>query len=135
MRPLYFTLGWVFFGVGFAGAFVPVLPTTPFMLLALWSFSRSSPRFHDWLYNHKFFGPPLQQWHEHHVIPPVAKFFALFFMCVAIIYLYFFSTIAIWIKLAAGAIIAYGAWFILSKPSRPPAQQQTTLNEKRGENP
>lgn len=132
MRPFYFTLGWVFFGVGFAGAFVPVLPTTPFMLLALWSFSRSSPRFHSWLYNHKFFGPPLQQWHEHHVIPPIAKLFALFFMTTALLYLYLFSAVALWIKLLASVIVAYGAWFILGKPSYPPGQQLTDKNNSEG---
>ena len=117
MRPFYFTLGWTFFGIGFAGAFLPVLPTTPFMLVSLWCFSRSSPRFHNWLYNHKFFGPPLQQWSKYRVIPLPAKIVALFFMTSALVYLYYFSQLALWIQLVATSIIVYGSWFILTKPS------------------
>ena len=79
MRPLLFILGWLLFGLGFVGAFVPVLPTTPLMLLALWCFARSSNRFHDWLYAHQVFGPPLQQYREHRVIPLVAKCVAVLF--------------------------------------------------------
>jgi len=128
MRPFYFTLGWTFFGIGFAGAFLPVLPTTPFMLVSLWCFSRSSPRFHNWLYNHKFFGPPLQQWSKYRVIPLAAKIVAIFFMTAALVYLYFYSQIALWIQLVATSIIVYGAWFILTKPSTPPKSPDSRQN-------
>lgn len=121
MKPLYFTLGWTFFGIGFAGAFLPVLPTTPFMLVSLWCFSRSSPRFHNWLYNHKFFGPPLQQWQDYRVIPLTAKIVAVSFMTIGLVYVYWYSNFALWAKLTVSAIIAYGCWFILTKPSSPPA--------------
>jgi hypothetical protein len=121
MRPLYFTLGWLFFGVGFAGAFLPVVPTTPFMLVSLWCFSRSSPRFHNWLYNHKFFGPPLQQWHNYRVIPLAAKIIAVFFMTSALVFLYFFADLPQWITITSTLIITYGCWFILTKPSRAPS--------------
>jgi len=77
MRPLLFILGWLLFCLGVVGAFVPVLPTTPIMLLALWCFARSSDRFHDWLYTHRIFGPPLQLWHKYKVIPLAAKRIAL----------------------------------------------------------
>ena len=120
MKPLYFTLGWTFFGIGFAGAFLPVLPTTPFMLVSLWCFSRSSPRFHNWLYQHRFFGPPLRLWHEHHVIPLAAKIVAILFMLTGILVLFFYSDAGLWLKLVATGVIGYGAWFILSKPSAPP---------------
>ena len=120
MRPLYFTLGFTFFCAGLIGVFAPVIPTTPFMLLALWSFSRSSPRFHNWLYTHKLFGPPLQKWHDYRVIPPVAKYFALFFMAASLTVIYVFIDIPFWLKLIIAAIMAYGCWFILTKPSCPP---------------
>jgi uncharacterized membrane protein YbaN (DUF454 family) len=126
MRPFYFVLGWLFFCVGFVGAFVPVLPTTPLMLLALWCFSRSSKRFHDWLYTHKLFGPPLQRWQEYRVIPPTAKFIAVFFMTGSLVYLHVFLTTPVWAKALMTATIVYGGWFTLTKPSHPPAKKHDT---------
>jgi len=108
MRTLYFTLACIFFCIGFVGVFLSVVSTTPFMLLALWGFSRSSPRFHHWLYTHKIFGPPLQQWHDYRVIPPVAKFFAVFFMAASLIYLTFFSAVLVWVNIIVAFITAFG---------------------------
>ena len=110
------------FGLGFVGVFVPVLPTTPLMLLALWCFARSSERFHDWLYNHQVFGPPLQQYREHRVIPVVAKSAALVFMTASLVYLFVFLQIAVWVKVLIAGVMALGAGFILSKPSLPPEE-------------
>ena len=123
MRPLLFTLGWLLFGLGFVGVFVPVLPTTPFMLLALWCFSRSSDRFHKWLYTHKYFGPPLQSWQEHRVIPLKAKFIAISFMIGSLVYVFVFSSAPVWAQALMLASMAFGAWVILTKPSFPPEKQ------------
>jgi len=120
MRLLYFSLGWLLFAVGFVGVFVPVLPTTPLMLLSLWCFSRSSDRFHDWLYNHKIFGPPLQQWHKHRVIPLVAKLVALFFMAGSLVYLFVFLTTPVWAEVLMSGSMIFGCWYILTKPSSAP---------------
>jgi uncharacterized membrane protein YbaN (DUF454 family) len=122
MRPLLFILGWLLFGLGFVGAFVPVLPTTPLMLLALWCFARSSNRFHDWLYAHQVFGPPLQQYREHRVIPLVAKCVAVSFMTASLVYMFVFLKVAVWVKILLTGGMALGAWFILSKPSSPPEE-------------
>ncbi|VAW61515.1 hypothetical protein MNBD_GAMMA11-2544 [hydrothermal vent metagenome] len=123
MRVMYFSLAWVFFALGAIGVLLPVLPTTPFMLLALWAFSRSSERFHQWLYHHRFFGPPLQKWQKYGVIPLPAKIMSVSFMSVSFSYMLMFSPVAIWLKLLVGAVMLYGAWFVLSRPSLPPKQQ------------
>ncbi len=125
MRVIYFSLGWFFFVLGAIGAILPVLPTTPFMLLALWAFSQSSERFHRWLYHHPFFGPPLQKWHQYRVIPLPAKIVSISFMSLSLVYISLYSPIQLWIKLLVASIMVYGAWFILTKPSRVPDTAQT----------
>ncbi|MFL2770238.1 MAG: YbaN family protein [Rhodospirillaceae bacterium] len=78
--PFFLCLGWVFVGIGFVGAFVPGLPTTVFLIIALWAFSRSSDRLRMWLWTHPRFGSTLRDWHIHRVIPPSAKVTAVVFM-------------------------------------------------------
>lgn len=114
--------GWLCVALGALGAVLPVLPTTPFLLLALWAFSQSSPRFHAWLLNHPWLGRYVQDWERHRVIPLRAKVIALLSMALSLIWAVFYSS-APWYALAAmAAFMAYGAFYILSKPSRPKAE-------------
>lgn len=66
-------LGWFFVILGAIGAVLPVLPTTPFLILALALFSKSSPRFHQMLINNQWFGPALQQWEEEKTLARATK--------------------------------------------------------------
>ena len=116
-RLLYLVLGWLFFGLGVLGVFLPVLPTTPFMLLALGAFARSSERLRAWLYHHPRYGPPLQQWHRYRVIPLRAKLLALFCMALSLAYLAFLSPAPAAAVMASAALMALGAGYILTKPS------------------
>jgi len=117
MKSVYFATGWFFFLLGAVGVVLPVLPTTPFMLLALWAFSKSSERFHCWLYNHKFFGPPLQQWNQHRVIPLYAKIMSVSMMSASFAYLLFFRQMHISVLVIIALLMLYGMWFVLSRPS------------------
>lgn len=72
----FITCGWISFGLGVVGLFLPILPTTPFMILAAACFNKGSPRFHAWLVNHKVFGPPIQDWKRNKVIRPRYKIIA-----------------------------------------------------------
>lgn len=124
MRFVYLGLGWFFFGVGVLGAFLPVLPTTPFMILALWAFTNSSERLRHWLYTHRIFGPPLQRWHEHRVIPVSAKMASTGAMAASFAWMYFFSGMTWpWLMIVA-ALMGYGAFYVLTKPSRIPSQRR-----------
>ena len=125
MRMIFFTLGWSFFGLGIVGAFLPVLPTTPLMLLALFMFAKSSERFHYWLYHHRVFGPPLQSWYQHRVISVKAKVLSVSMMSLSLVYVIFFSPISIWLMIVTGLLMGYGAWFVLTKPSRIPDTKRT----------
>ncbi len=75
-RPFFLTLGLLSLGLGVIGVFLPVLPTTPFILLAAFAFSRSSKRLHAWLMNHRYYGPLVSNWQRHGVIRPRVKWTA-----------------------------------------------------------
>lgn len=118
-RWVWFVAGWAFVAVGAVGIFLPVLPTTPFLLLAAWAFSRSSRRFHDWLLGHRIFGPPLQRWQRERVIPARVKAFAILSMLASFAWVAF-GVRPPWYALAAmGVVIAVGVAFLASVPSRP----------------
>ena len=73
VRTLWLAAGLLFVGVGIIGIFIPLLPTTDFMLLALPCFARSSPRLEAWLLSHPRFGPGLRAWRNERAIPRGAK--------------------------------------------------------------
>lgn len=77
--------------LGIVGIFVPLLPTTPFVLLAAACFSRSSSRCEHWLVSHPRFGPMVHEWRTHHAVPLRAKQFAIGMMT--------FGSVSAWLSL------------------------------------
>ena len=66
-------LGWIALLLGIVGIVLPVLPTTPFILLASFCFIRSSPRYHSWLHQHPWFGPILTNWEKNRSVSKITK--------------------------------------------------------------
>ena len=117
----YFLLAWLFFGIGAVGVVLPVLPTTPFMLLAAWGFARSSPRFHAWLYNHRLFGPPLVAFRDTGVISRRVKAVAWTTMAVSFSAMVAFADIPVYGLVASGSLMLIGIVYVSRFPSEPPA--------------
>ncbi len=79
-RMIYLVLGHVSLALGFIGIVLPVLPTTPFLLLASYFFYKSSGRLHDWLMNHPVFGSRLRAYIEHKAVSRRTKYTAIAFL-------------------------------------------------------
>lgn len=80
LRAFFWVLGTVFVALGIAGVVLPVLPTTPFMLLAAACYARASVRFYNWLLNSPTFGPTILEWRRHRSIPWRTKLAAIVLM-------------------------------------------------------
>lgn len=84
VRLVFLALGTLFVALGIAGAFLPVLPTTPFMLLAAACYARASTRFYNWLLNNRVFGPAILEWRRYRSIPYRVKWTAIVLMAVTL---------------------------------------------------
>lgn len=113
---LWRLLGMTFVGIGAVGTVVPLLPTTPFLLLAAWAFARGSERWLRWLVTHQSFGPAIRAWQTSRAIPRRAK-------QIAILSLLFSLVVALWLALPPLAIALQVAalvcvsTFILTRPT------------------
>jgi len=84
IRYALLTIGWLSVVLGVVGIFLPVLPTTPFLLLAAGCFARSSERFYNWLVNHPKLGPWIRDYLEGNGIPLKGKVYAIGLMWLSI---------------------------------------------------
>ncbi len=113
MRILYITLGSLSLALGILGIFLPLLPTTPFLLLAAALYFRSSPQLYEWLLNQKHLGPYIRNFREYRAIPLRAKIIS-----VALLWLTMIISICIvefwWLKIGLALLAAAVTWHILS---------------------
>ncbi len=118
MRLLFLAAGFVAVGLGIAGIVLPVLPTTPFMLLAAACFARSSPRFHRWLLHHGTFGPIVSEWERHRAIPYRTKIWAIVLMSATLAASIAFFVKPPWLKAALAVFGVAMALWLYRRPSR-----------------
>ena len=112
-------VGWLCVGLGFVGIFIPGIPTTIFLIIALWAFARSSKKFHAWLLNHQRFGPILRNWESHKVVPIRAKIIMVILQILVVIMVQYtfnslFATVALLI------VLILVASYVISLPSKTP---------------
>lgn len=127
-QKLFLLLGCTSLGLGFAGVFLPLLPTTPFVLLSAFCFSRSSDRLHRWLLDHPTFGSLLWDWERGGVIRPRAKACSMLLMNAFIGYAVFFRATSLPVKILLLIITIGVTLFILSRPSAPRHEQAASCD-------
>lgn len=120
----YLALAYGCVGLGVVGAFLPVMPTTPFLLVALWAGARSSPRLRYRLYRHPRYGPPLRAWHRHGAVARSAKLAACALMIASWSVLWLVGTPG-WILATMGVFFVAVMSFILTRPAYRAAQPET----------
>ena len=111
-------LGSMALALGIIGIFVPLLPTTPLLLLAAAMYSKGSPHLHAWLLGHKHIGPYIRNFYENRTIPLRAKALALTMMWGSILFCTLLTATPLWVKLLLAAIAIGASCHILSFKSK-----------------
>lgn len=116
-RPVLYILGWISLILGFIGAFLPILPTTPFMILAAYLFNKSSPKMHSLLTSMPYFGDAIIDWENNRVIRPKAKVMAITVLWIVMGISIFLTKLVIGLKIMLVCIGISVTVFILTRKS------------------
>jgi uncharacterized protein len=117
-RILWAAAGALALVIGLAGIFVPLLPTTPFVLLAAFCFSRGSTRWERWLLEHPRFGPIVRDWRERRAVPLRAKQFATVMMAASSLWAAFVMPPRVaWLPALACTAVAVWLWRLPTRRS------------------
>jgi uncharacterized protein len=122
IKIFYLGLAWLCVGLGIIGIILPIFPTTPFLLVAVWAFSKSSPEMAEKLRNHPKAGRYIRDWQDHGAIPLVGKVMAISMMTVMAIYLVGFSQLPTWAGLLACFVLSGVGVYIFTRPSSGPKE-------------
>lgn len=118
MKIIFFIIGWVSFVLGIIGAFLPILPTTPFLILSAFLFSKSSPRFHQWILSLPVAGEGIRDWQTNRVIRLRAKILSTSMITLSLFLIHINSKINLFIKWPVSFILVGVGFFIVTRSSK-----------------
>ncbi len=118
-KVIFLILGLVTTILAIVGIFLPLLPTTPFLLLSAYFFSNSSQKLHNWLLEHRVFGPIIKDWNRYGVIRLRAKIISTILIIALFSYTLLFVKVNLYIKILITLIGLSVLIFINSRPSEP----------------
>ncbi|MEL7045333.1 MAG: YbaN family protein [Pseudomonadota bacterium] len=134
-RFLWLTLGALAMLLATLGVALPLVPTTPFILVAVYAFAQSSETYHDWLMRHRLFGKLIADWRAYGAISRRAKIASLVSM-VAILALTVIADAPRTVLIFQAVVLTAAGGFVLSRPLPPPNHatahrgETSTLREK-----
>lgn len=105
---LYRILGIMFVGLAAIGIFLPLLPTTPLLIVAAGCFAKSSKAWHQWLLNNSVFGPIIHNWEENHCIECRAKIIAIGSILIFGGFSVFYAIPILWVKILTALLLVWG---------------------------
>lgn len=111
-------IGLVSLALGAIGVFLPLLPTTPFVLVAAIAFAKSSDRLHQWLVDHDIFGPLIADWREHGAISRRTKVISVLSM-IAILVISTLLSVPTHVIVIQAIVLSCSTVFILTRPLPP----------------
>jgi len=117
-RIVLIVVGFLCLALGGLGIVVPLLPTTPLVLVAAFAFANSSETLHQWLLDHRVFGPLIDNWRRHGAISRTAKAMSVLSMLAILVISWLMGVAAVVIGVQA-VVLACAATFILTRPSLP----------------
>ena len=109
---VYKSLGFLFLGLGVLGVFLPLLPTTPFLLVSAGCFAKSSDKWHQWLLSNRIFGPIIKDWHDRRCISISTKIFAISLVVLSGGYSTVFLLTDIKLRILCVLLIGTGLFFV-----------------------
>ena len=116
-RAVWLVFGLVSLLLGIIGVVLPLLPTTPFILLAAFCFSKGSGRLHTWLLNHRLFGQLIKDWQQYGVITLRVKLIATLSMVLMVSFPLLYMQFALWLKSTVCIVMLMVLLFIWTRPS------------------
>ena len=117
-RYFWLLTGLAAVAVGAVGVVLPLLPTTPFLLVAAFAFARSSTRLNRWLREHRSFGPLIENWHRDGSIDRKVKRTAIIVILITPVITWLFG-VPLWLIACQLAVLSAAAIFILTRPLPP----------------
>lgn len=122
-QRLWVFLGFVMTALGMIGLILPGMPTTVFLLVAVWAFSKGNPALATYLESHRVFGPPIAEWKRHRAIPLKAKVSAITMIGISLTMLLIWSDLSFYTLLLIGSFMGGVAGWILWCPTSCPTER------------
>lgn len=128
IRILWRALALFFVLLGLIGIALPVMPTVPFLIAALWAASKGWPRLEAWLINHPKYGPDIRAWRDNRVIKRRSKVIALIMMATGYLVLWLLvPQVPVWLKGLVGVVLLTVGYWLATRPELVPENNGNSL--------